>query len=284
MICFKMLGDTKIETIHIAFVEAFSDYQVKIDLPFWKFHQMLKRRGFHPELSIGAFENERLVAFVLNGFRDWYGKSTVYDLGTGVVADYRRRGITSKMLQRIKEIMREKGIDQYLLEVLQTNESAVSLYQKQGFFIQRTFHCYHMEKKDLAQRSTYNVVSHSPNSVNLDMLNELWDFNPSWQNSMDSVKAVSEDFHYSIVKENDKVIGYGIIDKKTGDIPQIAVHKEHRRKGIASSILSELAKNTDAMKLSILNIETPLKSMEEFLLKMGFTSYVGQYEMLYKVE
>jgi len=46
-----MLKNVEMETLHIAFVEAFSDYQVKIDLPFWKFHQMLKRRGFDPELS-----------------------------------------------------------------------------------------------------------------------------------------------------------------------------------------------------------------------------------------
>lgn len=282
MICYRMLENVEMETIHSAFVEAFSDYQVKIDLPFWKFHQMLKRRGFDPELSIGAFEDERLVAFVLNGYRDWNGKKTVYDLGTGVVADYRRRGITSEMLQRIKEKMKERGIDQYLLEVLQTNQSAVSLYQKQGFQIQRTFSCYHLDKNDLSQSTTHSVES--VDIIDLEMLNEFWDFKPSWQNSIESVKAVPEDFHYAIVRNDNIIIGYGIIDKKTGDIPQIAVHKEYREKGIASSILLELAKNTEAIKLSILNIETPLKSMEEFLLKSSFTSYVGQYEMLLKVE
>lgn len=282
MICYKMLEDTKIETIHIAFVEAFSDYQVKIELPFWKFHQMLKRRGFHPELSIGAFENDRLVAFVLNGYREWNGKKTVYDLGTGVVADYRRRGITSEMLRLVKEKMRERGIGQYLLEVLKTNESAVSLYQKQGFQIQRSFQCYHMEKSKLFSGTTY--AAQGVQSINLDELKEFWDFNPSWQNSIASVEAVTEDFYYAIVRHNNSIIGYGIVDKRTGDIPQIAVHKEHRGKGVASSILSELAKNTEALKLSILNIETPLKDMEDFLKKVGFVAYVGQYEMLLQVE
>ncbi|ABX42778.1 GNAT family N-acetyltransferase [Lachnoclostridium phytofermentans] len=282
MICYRMLENVKLETIHIAFVEAFSDYQVKIDLPFWKFQQMLKRRGFDPTLSIGAFEDERLIAFVLNGFRDWNGKKTVYDLGTGVIADYRRRGVTSEMLQQVKERMRERGIDQYLLEVLQNNQSAVLLYQKQGFEIQRTFSCYHLDKNNLSQKTAYSVES--VESIDLEMLKEFWDFRPSWQNSIESVKAVPEDFHYAIVRNDNIIIGYGIIDKRTGDIPQIAVHKEHRGKGIASNIVTELAKNTEALKLSILNIETPLKSVEDFLFKVGFTSYVGQYEMLLKVE
>lgn len=281
MICYKMLEDTKLETIHTAFIEAFSDYQVKIELPFWKFQQMIKRRGFHPELSIGAFDNERLVAFVLNGYRDWHGKKTVYDLGTGVVPVYRRRGITSEMLQHIKTKMKEKGIDQYLLEVLKANESAIMLYQKQGFLTQRTFHCYSIEKKELSQRTTYKTES--VESIDFD-LEEFWDFNPSWQNSIESVKAVPKDFYYTIVRENHEVIGYGIIDKRTGDIPQIAVRKKYRGKGVASSILTELANNTEAAKLSVINIETPLQSVEDFLVKVGFVSYVGQYEMLLKVE
>lgn len=41
---------------------------------------------------MGAFDNEELVGFVLNGFRNWYGKTTVYDTGTGVLPKYRRQG------------------------------------------------------------------------------------------------------------------------------------------------------------------------------------------------
>lgn len=56
-------------------------------------------------------------------------------------------------------------------------------------------------------------------------MTKFWDFKPSWQNSIDSSNAVSDTFIYSIVKVNDDIVGYGIIDKKTGAIPQIAVDK-----------------------------------------------------------
>ena len=45
-----------------------------------------------------------------------------------------------------------------------------------------------------------------------DVIN-FWDIEPSWQNSIDSVKSTIDSFIFSLVKENNKIIGYGIIDK-----------------------------------------------------------------------
>lgn len=42
------------ELLHQAFLRAFSDYQVKMELPFPDFEQMLRRRGYCPELSVGG--------------------------------------------------------------------------------------------------------------------------------------------------------------------------------------------------------------------------------------
>ena len=68
MFNYKTLENTNIEILHEAFLSAFSDYQVKMNFPFWKFQQMLQRRGYISEISIGAFKNHVLVGFVLNGF------------------------------------------------------------------------------------------------------------------------------------------------------------------------------------------------------------------------
>ncbi len=82
-------------------------------------------------------------------------------------------------------------------------------------------------------------------------LTEFWDFVPSWQNSIDSINAVSDSFIYSIVRFDDNIVGYGVIDKKTGDIPQIAVNKNYRRKGIARSILTDLIKTQNPIILML---------------------------------
>lgn len=146
MYSYKLLDQISMATLHEAFVDAFSDYQVKMDLPFWRFQQMLQRRGYHPEISMGAFKDERMVGFVINGLRSWKGKTTAYDLGTGVVEDCRRQGITSDLLLNIQKLLKEKNVEQYLLEVIQSNESAVQLYSKQNFKIQREFSCFQLQK------------------------------------------------------------------------------------------------------------------------------------------
>jgi ribosomal protein S18 acetylase RimI-like enzyme len=281
MFSYRALDNISIETLHKTFIDAFSDYQVNISLPLWKFEQMLQRRGYVSELSIGAFKNERLVGFVLNGFRSWNGKPTVYDLGTGVIVEYRRQGITSNMLLNIKEVLKQKQVEQYLLEVIKTNISAVSLYKNQGFEMQREFTCFQLDKNKYNPITTCKV-DHA-NRMDWGQLTDFWDFKPSWQNSIDSINAVPEEFLFSIVSFDNAIVGYGLIDKKTGDIPQIAVNRHYRGKGIARSIMTDMIKNTELDRISILNVDNESKSTNDFLLKLGFENRVGQYEMLLEI-
>lgn len=281
MFCYRALDKISIETLHKTFLDAFSDYQVNIALPLWKFEQMLQRRGYVSQLSIGAFENEILVGFILNGFRSWNGKPTVYDLGTGVIVEYRRQGITSNMLLNIKELLKQKQVEQYLLEVIESNTSAVSLYKKQGFEIQREFSCFQLDKRKYNPITTCKVER--VNRIDLGQLTDFGDFKPSWQNSIDSINAVPEEFLYSIVRLDNTIVGYGIIDKRTGDIPQIAVNRHYRGRGIARSIMTEMIKNTESDRISILNVDNESESTKNFLLELGFVNSVGQYEMLLKI-
>lgn len=282
MYSYKMLDKISMETLHEAFVDAFSDYQVKMDLPFWKFQQMLQRRGYHPEISMGAFKDERMVGFVINGLRSWNGKTTAYDLGTGVVKDCRRQGITSELLLNIQKLLKEKNVEQYLLEVIQSNESAVQLYSKQNFKIQREFSCFQLQKDQFIPQTTCTVEC--VERIDVEQFKEFWDVEPSWQNSIDSIYAVPEAFIYVVARQDHSIVGYGIIDQKTGDIPQLAVNQNYRGKGIASSILTEMVQRTESPRISVLNVESHLKPMQDFLLvKSGFAYHVGQYEMLLKL-
>ncbi|QZY56448.1 GNAT family N-acetyltransferase [Crassaminicella profunda] len=284
MFTYKTLENTNIEILHQTFVSAFSDYQVKIELPLWKFQQMLQRRGYVSCFSIGAFKNEELVGFVLNGFRNWNGNLTVYDIGTGVRGEYRKQGITSTMLLSIRELIKEKKVEQYLLEVLQPNTSAIQLYKKQGFEIIRNFACFQLDKNKYKPITTYKVKHVDRiSSTNWEQLTEFWDFVPSWQNSIDSINTVSDTLIHSIIHFDDVIVGYGVIDKKTGDIPQIAVNKNYRRKGIARSIVTDLLKNTESCKIEVLNVDNECKSTKEFLLELGFEYVIGQYEMISKL-
>lgn len=284
MLVYDLLENVSIEKLHKTFLEAFSDYQVKLDLPLSKFQQMLKRRGYVSRASIGAFENDILVGFLLNGIRNWNGKLTAYDTGTAVIENYRKQGITSNMFLNAKELLEKIGVEQYLLEVIQSNTPAIKLYKKQGFEILRAFECFKLDKDKYNPITTYKIkhINKIDKSI-WKRLIEFWDFKPSWQNSIDSIDTVSDAFIYSIITINDTIVGYGIIDKQTGDIPQIAVDKNCRGKGIGRSILTDLINSTESNKISILNVDSQFTSMKNFLLHLGFEQYVSQYEMASKL-
>lgn len=283
MFKYVTLENIDIETIHDTFTSAFSDYQVKIDLPLWKFQNMLQRRGYGSDISIGAFNEQHMVGFVLNGVRKWDGMPTVYDMGTGIVSAYRKQGITTSMLSNIKEVLKEKGITHYLLEVIQSNTSAVQLYTKQGFEITRRFACFQLDKPSFRPMTTYKVehLEKFDEKTWHDLI-DFWDFLPSWQNSVDSVNAVPDAFVYAVVRLEDTLVGYGIIDKRTGDIPQIAVSKLHRRQGIARSILSDLVQNTESNKISLINVDDASTITMTSLQALGFENVISQYEMILK--
>lgn len=281
MIDYNLLKNVEIKTIHNAFVNAFSDYQVKIDLPLVKFQNMLTRRGYTPKISMGAFDNNELVGFVLNGLRNYNGKLTAYDLGTGVAGSYRKQGITSNLIKQVKKLLVESEVSQYQLEVIKTNTSAFELYKKSNFEIVRELECFILNKSSFSASQIYDV-KHIDKIHPRDWKEfcEFWDFNPSWQNSADSINAVHDLFCYSVIYIDNTLAGYGIIERKTGDIAQIAVNKNFRRKGIASSIIADLINNTESDKIAILNVDSECSSLISFLYEMGFEHHLGQYEMM----
>lgn len=281
MFNYNTLENISIENLHSTFLEAFSDYQVKMDLPLLKLQQMLQGRGYVATASIGAFNNNILIGFLLNGIRQWEGKLTAYDTGTGVIETYRNKGITTNMFINAKELLEKMEVEQYLLEVIQSNASAVYLYKKQGFQISREFECFNLDKNKYTFKPEYKVQSVDRIDENeWKELIKFWDFKPSWQNSIDAINALSDNFLYSIVREDNTIVGYGIIDKNTGSIPQIAVDKNYRGRGIGRNIFANLLKGTKSSNISVLNVDSTCHSMKHFLLNVGFEESVKQYEMI----
>ena len=129
MYSYNTLENTPIDILHKAFILAFSDYQVEIDISISKFENMLLRRGYNPKISIGTFKEDDLIGFIYNGLRIWNNKKTIYDTGTGVIKEYRKHGITTTMFNNLKKELIKNNVEYYLLEVLKTNTVAFELYK-----------------------------------------------------------------------------------------------------------------------------------------------------------
>ena len=108
----------------------------------------------------------------------------------------------------------------------------------------------------------------------------MHDFELSWQNNFQALNKKPDDFKIIGAFEDDALIAYGIIEPASGDIPQLAVTKAYRRKGIGSKILYELQKLNKADIIKIVNIESDQQHIISFINKNGIPKIVSQYEMI----
>lgn len=277
----KSLKNISFTTIHEAFSLAFADYGLP-PMNQDKLFQMVTRRGFNPELSFGAFENELLVSFTLNGIGSWLEKKTAYDTGTGTLPEYRGKGLAKQIFIESVPVLKENGIQQYLLEVLQDNVAAANLYKKQGFEITREFNYYVGKKSDveIPVKQKYKAKIEEIELSEVQLKEGFFDFIPSWQNSFDSINRRSNDFVKLGAKINDKLVGYILSETENGDLTQLAVHSEFRKNGIGSALLAEIFKKIPGDDFKLINSDLNCDSINGFMANLGISPAGKQFEMI----
>jgi ribosomal protein S18 acetylase RimI-like enzyme len=129
----RFLRSDEFTDIHKTFLEGFSDYLIKFELTERQFQNHITLNAVDLNRSAGCFVDHRAVGLSLNGFGSWEGIRTVYDAGTAVVPDYRRRGVSRSMFDWMIPMFTNEGFGQFLLEVITHNDPAVKLYEQLGF-------------------------------------------------------------------------------------------------------------------------------------------------------
>ena len=246
---------------------------------------MVERRGCDLNLSFGAFSNDQLVSFTLNGVGNWSGQLTAYDTGTGTVKEFRKQGLAKRIFNESLLVLRKHNINQYLLEVIKSNTGAFELYKKAGFKITRELDYFISTKEKIRideskLNNDFEIKEIEKPGWNAFKL--FWDFQPSWQNSIDSIERKIDQFKILGAFDNDEVIGYGIIEKHTGDIPQLVVEKQYRRKGLATKLIHNLLQYSENQSVRFINTSAMSNSFRKFAESINLTPGEGQYEMLLK--
>lgn len=279
---YRFLTNADFDALHRCYNDAFSDYAVDMQTSKTQLEQMLVHNGVRLELSVGAFDKDEMIAFTVNGYNLWQGKLTAYDSGTGVVPKYRGKKISTELFSFAFPKLKENGIHQYLLEVISSNEPAVNLYRKLGFEETRRLAVFKLNfTLERPENESGNKVQiRALHKKDWRLLQSFWDGYPSWQNSVESIeRSVYKKIFLGAYLEN-KCIGYGIASQ-TGSILQLAVTKNHRRKGIGSRIAAVLqSKVAERTLLKMNNIDHSLKGMHFFCEANGFERVLDQHEML----
>jgi ribosomal protein S18 acetylase RimI-like enzyme len=276
MITCRLLSSSDSDSLYECFLAAFSDYEVDMRMSRHQFEQRLVRDGVQLEISAGAFDENRMIGFCMNAAGVWRGTRTAYDAGTGVIPGYRQQGVAKKLFQFIVPCLKEASVLQYLLEVLSSNEPAVSLYRKLGFVEARRLAVFRSNEPVKPLVEPEHVAIRQVKQADWELFRSFWDGYPSWQNSIDAVERVANETTIVCAYVDDICVGYGVVFQPAASLMQLAVAHAHRRTGIGSRILSALG--SEALKVN--NIDEELKGTLAFYEANGFKLGLEQFEML----
>ncbi len=280
----RSLAGTGLGMLCEAFSQAFADYGINSDRE--ALYRMLKRRGFVAELSFAAFDDDCIAAFTFNGIGTHAGLPTAYDTGTGTLPDYRGQGLASRIFTASIPHLQAAGIRQYLLEVLQHNPAAITVYRKIGFEETREFNYFAQTKLAIRIPEKNPDFPHTILPATPDTLlrhADFLDFRPSWQNDGDSIVRAGTDLIGLGLYRNDDLLGYCICEPASGDIAQLAVHPRFRRQGVGTALFRHALENIEAATVKIINTEIDSEPVTQFLRSMNIPVKGRQFEMARKL-
>lgn len=277
----QFLDDSFVIQLYEAFIAAFADYVLPFDLTEQQFRNHILLNGVDLNSTIGVVKNNKLIAFTLNGFGTWKGRSTVYDAGTGVLPPYRRRGLGLKMFDEVIPYFADRGIEQYLLEVVTTNTNAIRMYEKLGFSPTRKLALLEAAENPKLLLGVGPCELREVEEPDWTLFCSFWDGDPSWQNSIEALARSRNLKRIFAAFLDGNCVGYIVYSVSSPKLAQIAVAREHRRKGIGSQLLKKMIDTAEpTSKPQVINLDYDLTGARLFFEKHGFSERLSQFEMI----
>jgi len=273
---FKSLKGINFKDILNVFNKSFSDYYVPFKLTEEQLASKMISDKIDLELSVGVFENQKLIAFILHGFDITNNQNVVYNGGTGVIPEKRGLGLTKQMYIFNLPVLEKKGIDKIILEVISNNIPAIKSYKKSGFNTTRELACFKGNFE--TTKSNKEVELKELENYQWNLMESFWDITPTWQNSKNAINNMNGDNVSLGAYIKNQLVGYIIYTPKCKRIQQIAVHKDFRKVGVASKLIAQLAKKHGST-FSIINVDKKAKNVSSFFNSVGFENYIEQLEM-----
>lgn len=280
------LGGVSMKTMTASWNKAFDDYAVKITMDEESLGRFFRQNGVRLEASIGAFDGDTPVGIWLNGIREIDGVLTAYDSGTAIWPEFRNQGVSKLLAEKSTMVLKDIGVVDYVLEVMQKNETAFSIYKKSGFEVTRRFICF------AATSPTFDDAVRDPGfDVKETTVADLMDMHlppterlPSWQNRLESSYEIRDRVRGVAAWKDGRMVGYGLIQTDRGRIPQIGISPNYWETDLPSVILMWLCDRVEAGKeIALINVDEDAKHTIALLSRHGFVESVRQYEMRKKL-
>lgn len=263
----KTLATVPFEEVIDCFLTAFNNYFVRLpdDPEYWRTRFLAARVNW--DLSFGMFDGSQLVAYVIHGIDRHNGKLTAYNTGTGVLPAYRGRAIVDQLYSFAIPLLKEKGIQKCLLEVICENERALKVYERIGFDIKRKLRSFSgtlpeiSSGEELQKWQYYKVLDQD--------LYESQHY--AWDNSAEAVKMSGEKIQTFRLGPEQSPEAYLSMDPE-GNIVQL-----ESKTGDYLRLLT--AAGALAKEVKLKNVDAGREDLIKALEKLNFSNSVSQYEM-----
>ncbi|PWN69997.1 GNAT family N-acetyltransferase [Chryseobacterium phosphatilyticum] len=272
---FKTLNNIDIEELLAVFNLSFSDYIIPFHLTKEMLTSKITAEKLDLSISVGAFEDGKLVSFILQSEKLENGQKIIYNGGTGVIPDSRGKGLVRKMYDFIIPALKERKANVLLLEVIEGNAGAIRAYENLGFTVVRKLLCFKGNINPGMENSMITIKD--INNFQWENLRSFWDIEPSWQGSVYVLSPMQDKYKALGAYSGENLVGYIVYNPVARRVLQIAVHKNYRKQGIGSGLFTAIA---DGQPIAVNNVDDTSKETDRFLeKKIGLQNWLSQFEM-----
>lgn len=272
---FQTLENIPVPQLADLFNAAFADYFVKVNMTPEILDEKIYSEDIDLNFSMGIFNNEKPVGFMLHAIRETDRKKVAYNAGTGVVKEFRGQNATVKMYEQLIPLLKEQDVSEIFLEVIAQNVAAIRSYEKAGFQIVADLPCFNGAVKEPVSNANLEIKEFE--RLEFNKVQNFFDWQPTWQHTNATISKI-ESLRFWGAFIQDQLVGFLVGQPARSRVYQFAVAHDYRRKGIGKALFYAFA---EAMKseISTINVDDPSGHSQLFLQQIGLQPFLSQYKM-----
>jgi len=275
---FKTLANITTDELLSVFNHSFSDYVVPFHLTKEVLISKIASEKLDMSLSAGAFEDGKLVGFILQSEKVENDEKIIYNGGTGVIPESRGKGLVRKMYDFIIPVLKERNANTLLLEVIEGNQPAIRAYENLRFTVVRRLLCFNGSIQQGNENAEVSIKDLK--DFQWELLCSFWDIEPSWQGSVFVLDPMPESYITLGAYDGDQLVGYIVYGPAAKKIYQFAVDKNYRNRGIGTKLFNAIREKNGGQTIALNNVDDSSESTSKFLSeKIGLNNWLSQFEM-----
>lgn len=271
----KTLEHTGLDSLCKTFNEAFSGYFVPFRVDENYLYNRWKGARVDYRLSVGVFDGDHPVAFMMFGIDDLDGKRTAHNAATGVIPGHRGNRWVEKMYAFILPKLRQAGVVQSTLEVITLNDKAIKAYGNVGYRIRRNLLCF-MGRITTELSLPEGFHTERTKRIPWEKLEGLSVHPSSWELSETAIRSVVDEYSFWALYEGEGLKAFAIVNVMNGFIAKFG-YREDEGMLCVRYLLSELGREFAEVKIN--NVDSSASHVERLLLSAGLINHISQYEM-----